>query len=172
MESENIIAGPSHSQIPEDVSSSEAPLRPLPTTHFYSIEYPGYVQPTSVPKAIENLGGQSQVDSAFRRGNSKSESILELKLRPGSSFAHPIPGEVLPTSNILLKVVKRRRKRREGDLESASLGEYTIEALGTISKTARFRSELCVGRTFLAQGFDSLFADVHRYGGLSVSTRY
>ncbi|KAI0951979.1 hypothetical protein AcV7_007922 [Taiwanofungus camphoratus] len=124
-----------------------APERPLPSTHFYSIEYPGYVQPTSVPLAVERLGGQGSIDNAFKRSSAKTEALLELHLRPGNPFAHPVPGDVVPTNNVLLKVVKRRRKEPQGEREEESgadkagtIGEYTVEAVGVIPKTARFRS--------------------------------
>lgn len=120
-----------------------APERPLPNAHFYSVEYPGYVRPTSVPLAIERLGGERTIESAFRRasGRDKVESLLELRLRPGNPYAHPVPGEIVPTSNIVLKVVKRRRKRKDGDAPGEGAGgEYTVEAVGVVPKTARFRS--------------------------------
>lgn len=142
----DVEAGPSRlpavqADASKETTTNAAPLLPLPSTHLYSIEYPGYVQPTSVALALERLGGQANVESAFKRTSNKSDSVLELNLRPGNPFAHPIPGEVVPTSNILLKVVKRRRKRKDSDDASAPVGEYTVEALGVISKTARFRSE-------------------------------
>ncbi|KAI0662974.1 RNA polymerase III transcription factor IIIC subunit-domain-containing protein [Cubamyces menziesii] len=127
--------------------ATPAPERPLPSTHFYSVEYPGYVRPSSAPLAIERLGGPHAIDSAFRRasGRDKVESLLELRLRPGNPYAHPIPGEIVPTSNIVLKVVKRRRRRKdgqefEGGQQDGAVGEYTVEAVGTVPKTARFRS--------------------------------
>ncbi|KAJ3884169.1 hypothetical protein GG344DRAFT_84464 [Lentinula edodes] len=55
-----------------------------------SVEYPGYVQPASVPQAIRNLASPSK--TAFRRGTSKPETLVELKLQPDDSFVHPIPG--------------------------------------------------------------------------------
>lgn len=116
-----------------------APLRPLVSTHYYSIEYPGYVQPTSVPLAVERLGGQPSIDTAFKHVSGKTYSLLELHLRPGDPFAHPVAGEVITTNNILLKIVKRRKKRLEGKVEHP--GEYTVEAMGVIPKTARFRSK-------------------------------
>ena len=110
---------------------------------FYSIEYPGYVQPSSVPLAISNLGGQSKVDHAFKRTAPKSQALLELSLRPGNPFAHPIPGDVVGTNNLLLKVTKRKRKQVAGD-PCTTPGEYTAEVVGIVSKTARFRSDfLC-----------------------------
>ncbi|KAI0643723.1 RNA polymerase III transcription factor IIIC subunit-domain-containing protein [Trametes meyenii] len=134
---------------PAPSAPAPAPERPLPGTHFYSVEYPGYVRPTSAPLAIERLGGQPAIDSAFRRatGRDKVESLLELRLRPGNPYAHPIPGEIVPTSNIVLKVVKRKRKRqgqrRDGagaQDDDGAVGEYTVEAVGVVPKTARFRS--------------------------------
>ncbi|EJF63038.1 hypothetical protein DICSQDRAFT_179694 [Dichomitus squalens LYAD-421 SS1] len=146
----NLNAGPSTlpSQAEKTSESSAqaapppAPQLPLPAAHFYSVEYPGYVKPTSAPLAIERLGGQHAIDAAFRRatGRDRVESLLELRLRPGNPYAHPIPGEVVHTSNIVLKVVKRRRKRKDGDPGDGAIGEYTVEAVGVVPKTARFRS--------------------------------
>ncbi|KAI0637731.1 RNA polymerase III transcription factor IIIC subunit-domain-containing protein [Trametes polyzona] len=124
--------------------SEPAPERPLPNNHYYSVEYPGYVRTASVPTAVERLGGPNAIDSAFRRasGRDKVESLLELRLRPGNPYAHPVPGEIVPTSNIVLKVVKRKRKIKEGEAGpiDGAVGEYTVEAVGVIPKTARFRS--------------------------------
>lgn len=111
---------------------------------FYSVEYPGYVQPSSVPLAINNLGGQSKVDHAFKRTAPKSQQTpLELSLRPGNPFAHPIPGDVVGTNNLLLKVTKRKRKQVDGD-PCTTTGEYMAEVVGVVSKTARFRSNFYV----------------------------
>ncbi|KIM42935.1 hypothetical protein M413DRAFT_70152 [Hebeloma cylindrosporum] len=125
--------------------SPPAPERTLPQHSFYSVEYPGYVEPASVPTAINTLGGQSSVDRAFRRTGVKSDALLELSLRPGNPFSHPIPGDVVGANNLLLKVVKRKRKRGEGSSSTSSsgdgaVGEYTAEVVGIMAKTARFRS--------------------------------
>ena len=140
---QNAEAGPSGTgkeptppPVPEVVA---APQHPLPSTQFYSVEYPGYVQPSSAPLAVERLGGQASVDAAFKRTGGKSSSLLELSLRPGDPFAHPIAGEIVATNNVLLKVVKRKRKKSSENGQSS--GEYTVEAMGVVPKTARFRSE-------------------------------
>ncbi|KAF9013348.1 RNA polymerase III transcription factor IIIC subunit-domain-containing protein [Cyathus striatus] len=121
-----------------------APEHHLPQTAFYSVEYPGYVRPESVPLAIRNLGGQVKLDNAFRRTLPKTEALMELSLHPGNPFSHPIPGDVVPTNNILMKVVKRKRKRpAEGTnatFQDGALGEYTTEVVGIVPKTVRFRS--------------------------------
>ncbi|ETW84234.1 hypothetical protein HETIRDRAFT_123874 [Heterobasidion irregulare TC 32-1] len=121
--------------------TQHAPEYALPTTYFYSVEYPGYVRPTSVPRAIHTMGGQSSLNAAFRRNASKNDGLLELNMRPENPFAHPIPGDVIPTNNILLKVVKRKRRRLNPETgENELVGEYTAEPVGVIQKTARFRS--------------------------------
>lgn len=125
-------------------SSSEALERPLPATPFFSIEYPGYVRSTSIPLAITNLGGQASINDAFKRTATKADALLELSLRPGNPFAHPVPGDVVSTSNLLLKVVKRKRRRVEGQAEGGVVGEYTAEVVGVVSKTVRFRSEYSI----------------------------
>jgi general transcription factor 3C polypeptide 5 (transcription factor C subunit 1) len=121
---------------------AEAPEHQLPQIPFYSVEYPGYVRSSSVPIAVKNLGGQTSIENAFKRAASKTESLIELTLRPDQPFAHPIPGDIVGTNNILMKVVKRRRKRgRDRDWDDGAIGEYTAEVIGIIPKTARFRSE-------------------------------
>jgi general transcription factor 3C polypeptide 5 (transcription factor C subunit 1) len=123
-------------------SQNCAPAHELPTTHFHSIEYPGYVRPESVSKAIHSLGGQSCIDRAFRRSAPREDSLLELNLRPDNPFSHPLLGDLVPTSNVLLRVVKRKLKRPPNDDDGAqTVGEYTAVATGVIPKTARFRSE-------------------------------
>jgi general transcription factor 3C polypeptide 5 (transcription factor C subunit 1) len=111
---------------------------PLPQTHFYSVEYPGYIKPASVDYAIRTLGGQAAIESAFKRTANKAESLLELNFRPDNPFSHPVPGEVVATNNLLVKVVKRKRRKLGQD---GTVGAYTIEALGVITKTVRFRGE-------------------------------
>jgi general transcription factor 3C polypeptide 5 (transcription factor C subunit 1) len=76
------------------------------------------------------------IDNAFKRNASRTESLLELNLRPGNPFSHPVPGDVCAANNILMKVVKRKR-RIAGEQE----GEYTAEVAGVIPKVARFRSK-------------------------------
>ncbi|KAJ7781467.1 RNA polymerase III transcription factor IIIC subunit-domain-containing protein [Mycena metata] len=117
-----------------------APEFPIPQTPFHSIEYPGYVRNASVPIAVQNLGGQAALAGAFKRSTAKAEGTLELKLRPGNPFAHPVPGDVVPTNNLLLKIVKRKRKDRMDADDGSLQGEYTAEIVGSTSKTVRFRS--------------------------------
>ncbi|KAG2013884.1 hypothetical protein CC2G_010749 [Coprinopsis cinerea AmutBmut pab1-1] len=123
------------------VPAIPATEHPLPQRQFYSVEYPGYVKESSVPKAIENLGGQGKIDRAFRRMAPKTESLMELTLHPGNPFAHPIPGDVVNTNNLLLKVTRRKRKQKDGvPPADGAIGEYKAEVVGVVAKTVRFRS--------------------------------
>ncbi|KAJ3807736.1 RNA polymerase III transcription factor IIIC subunit-domain-containing protein [Lentinula aff. lateritia] len=135
-------AGPSRSTT---TTNDQAQSHPLPQTHFYSVEYPGYVQPASVPQAIRNLGGPSSLETAFRRGASKSETLVELKFQPDDSFVHPVPGEVVANNSIVIKITRRKRKgtvmpglNELGQFEL--LGDFKAEAVGILHKTVRFRS--------------------------------
>lgn len=122
-------------------TATVAQEQPLPATQFFSVEYPGYVQPSSVHIALRNLGGPSSLENAFKRGAAKNEGLLELNFRPGNPFAHPIPGDIVNTSNILFKVTKRKRRKVDSDKSPDAFdGDYTVEAMGVILKTARFRS--------------------------------
>lgn len=127
-------------------TSSPAPEIQIPPVRVYSVEYPGYVQQTSVPEAVRTLGGKQALENAFRKP-SKPDAFLELRYRPDNPFAHPIAGEVVQTNSILLKIVKRRR-RAEGastdEQDIGPVGEYTVEPVGLIPGTARFRGELAL----------------------------
>ncbi|KAF8316858.1 hypothetical protein DL93DRAFT_2077675 [Clavulina sp. PMI_390] len=90
---------------------------------------------------------------------------VELRLRPEAPWAHPIPADTRSTSNLLLKVVTRRKKNRNAEEEGAApmdidhsasrssskgkekahdpstpMPEYTAEVVGLLKKTVRFRS--------------------------------
>jgi len=125
---------------------------PLPS--FVAIEYPGPVSSShaSVETALEALGGLSRVSQSLNSSD-PDKAIIELNLgnkaARAANFSHPIPGETVNTSNLVLKVTRRRRKRRkaaavqDGDL-SIQLDEkdekgYTLEIAGVIRRTIRFR---------------------------------
>lgn len=119
--------------------SKPAQIHPLPSQHFYSVEYPGYVSPGSIPDAVHTMGGQRCINNAFKRmkRNGGRDNVVDLNFRPNDAFAHPVSGDVISTNNLLLKVVKRRRKRLS---DNEPLGDYTAEVVGLIPQTLRFRS--------------------------------
>lgn len=137
-------------------ASSPAPEIQIPPVRVYSVEYPGYVQTTSVPEAVGRLGGQQALEKAFRKSN-KPDSFLELRYRPDNPFAHPIAGEVVQTNSILLKVVKRKKRvigTSTDERDAESVGEYTVEPVGLIPGTARFRGELTCQAWFLNHSYN------------------
>ncbi|KAG8891122.1 tau 95 subunit of transcription factor TFIIIC [Tulasnella sp. 332] len=95
----------------DQVSYEVAPSLPLPRTSFYSVEYPGYVSssPEAFAGALKTLGGQTSVDKVFKKPRAK---ILDLNLRPDDLFAHPIPGESVHSSKVLLKITTRKRRKK------------------------------------------------------------
>ncbi|KAJ7179308.1 RNA polymerase III transcription factor IIIC subunit-domain-containing protein [Mycena filopes] len=108
-----------------DSSAIPAPEFNIPATPFYSIEYPGYVRTTSVPTA---------------RSTAKPKEPLSSSCGQGTPSLIPLPGDVVPTNNLLLKIVKRKRKDRMDADDGTLQGEYTAEIVGSTSKTVRFRS--------------------------------
>lgn len=113
----------------------------LPSTPVYAVEYPGFVSAASIPYIIRTLGGQTSLENAFKRSATREDSLIELRFKPDNPFSHPIAGNVVPTHNILLKVVKRKRKRRDTSGSNETVGEYKAQAIGLVTKTARFRSK-------------------------------
>ncbi|CAI2172733.1 5960_t:CDS:10 [Funneliformis geosporum] len=114
-----------------------APSKIIPSRQIFVIEYPGYVK--NVDKVLQTLGGEKGLKKAV------NESLMELRFRPDDPFCHPINGDVIPTSNLLLKVTRRKKKRQNKDMnrendEQASVKEdIKFDILGIISKTCRFR---------------------------------
>ena len=140
MSDETPGAGPSSFSSQDKV----APEHPLPTGQYYAVEFPGFVQDGSESRAIQHLGGQAAIERTFKRTASKNPALLELSWRPENPFAHPVPGAMVHANNILLKVTKRKRKRRNGEELPAPDREFVAEAVGVVSKTVRFRSTCCM----------------------------
>nr|KAJ3421094.1 tau 95 subunit of transcription factor TFIIIC [Polyrhizophydium stewartii] len=100
---------------------------PLPDATYYAIEHPGYA--ATAEKLILTLGGMQRVQQAF----AQERGYIDLNFCPSDPFMHSIAGDILPTANLLLRVVRRTNKRT---------GETTIEhrVAGVVSKTCRFRA--------------------------------
>jgi hypothetical protein len=79
----------------------------IPQKAFRSIEYPGYVRPASVPRAIARLGGEKLVSEAFRKNLNVDLKLHDPGKRP---FAHPPSGKTVEVQNLVLKVTRRKRK--------------------------------------------------------------
>ncbi|PRP82724.1 general transcription factor 3C polypeptide 5-like [Planoprotostelium fungivorum] len=92
-----------------------------------AIEYPGIVK--NVDKAIETLGGTRQLSAILNQ----PEDLPRLHFRPSDPFCHPIFSDKKKTSNMLVKM--SRKKAKDGGEPS----EWKAEVIGVIRDTHRFR---------------------------------
>ncbi|KAI3929253.1 hypothetical protein MKX01_006489 [Papaver californicum] len=115
----------------------------LPDSLGFVVHYPGY--PSSIPRAIETLGGTEGILKARR---SKSNS-LELHFRPEDPDSHPAFAEVGPCCNLLLKISKKKTSGTFIDSENPSKSSTTkvanLETVACHSKTAEISQEGDVG---------------------------
>ena len=126
-----------------------APNLDVPLVKLCSVEFPGpFLSEDATNKALAALGGIEAVTRSLNAEPNSADSSLELDLSPGQLFARPIQGDPVATNDIVLRVVKRRRKnpRRDqhGRLAPGGEGVYSVEAVGAIAKTYRFRSTSAV----------------------------
>jgi hypothetical protein len=119
----------------EPMESHRLPPLNSPDAHLFSIEYPGYVknEPKSIEKFVEMCGGMPAIVKGYERSMGGRQSNIELRLRPDNPYLHPVAGEVLHSANLLLKIVRRRRKGQDEWQEKA-------EVVGVVSRTCRFRT--------------------------------
>lgn len=122
--------------------STIAPSLDLDVPSLLSVEYPLRVENTD--KAIEMIGGHEKLKKCFIEPDMK----LELRLRPGDSFSHPIHSSVLKNSNNLLlkiKIPKKIFKKNNKDIrksieqcENEDI-EYFVESFGILKQNYKFR---------------------------------
>ncbi|RVE65406.1 hypothetical protein OJAV_G00116200 [Oryzias javanicus] len=108
-------------------SSSTVELR---DRKLVCVEYPAVVRNTD--KMLETLGGEQTVSKTFADPNRR----LELRFRPQDPFCHPACGNRLSSSNILLRV--RRRVRRKDPKDT----EIQMEIVGIIGTTYKFQGQV------------------------------
>lgn len=119
-----------------------APYYSLPLRHqrFVALEYPGPIK--SITKAIDSLGGLTQISAALNsplKGDDIKKPRIELQLMRGPN-GHPVPGFIGESGNLVMRVVKRRRKRSR-TTEEQEEGVYRYDILGVAHRTVRFRGE-------------------------------
>ncbi|KAK5607720.1 hypothetical protein CRENBAI_013342, partial [Crenichthys baileyi] len=90
------------------------------------VEYPAVV--TSVERMLETLGGEQAVAKTF----SDPTKRLELRFRPQDPFCHSVCGNRLPSSNLLLRVRRRVRKKDPKDVQ------MQMDIVGIIGTTYKF----------------------------------
>ncbi|KAJ1984803.1 tau 95 subunit of transcription factor TFIIIC [Dimargaris verticillata] len=128
--------------------SSRAPVNTIPADDYFVVEYPGYVK--NPQRILATLGGLDAVSKAY---NVETKS-LDLRYRPGDPFSHAIEGEVCPTSNLLLKVTRTVRRRKQpppnDTLQAGTLSrsddpdeettKFDAHICGFVRRTVRYRS--------------------------------
>ncbi|RKP38099.1 transcription factor IIIC, subunit 5, partial [Dimargaris cristalligena] len=127
-----------------------APEGVVPMRDFFMVEYPGHVR--DVTKVLRTLGGPLAIDQAYQSKN----GALELRYRYEDPFSHSIRGQISRTGNILIKVTRRIRRRKQvartnplppplsgdsltDDEEDVQILKMSTEVCGFISQTGRFR---------------------------------
>ncbi|KAJ3257348.1 General transcription factor 3C polypeptide 5 [Boothiomyces macroporosus] len=85
------------------------------------IEFPGYFE--SVDKILPLLGGVREIKAGLNTGT--------VKYKP-NSCSTPIPGSVVNTQNLVLKIKKLTNKKGQV--------KYEYEIVGAVEKTVRFRA--------------------------------
>ncbi|KAI5481422.1 hypothetical protein MNV49_004178 [Pseudohyphozyma bogoriensis] len=122
------------------LSSFKVPSEPK----LAGIEYPGPVK--SVPRALSALGGLATVSASLNAPIDPPHSRpLHLNLNKSSPFFHPVPTSSVETGNVVVKLVKRRRKRPklvqgEDGEQWEEQGVYAMKVVGLADRTVRFRA--------------------------------
>uniref|UniRef100_A0A673CLD1 General transcription factor IIIC, polypeptide 5 n=1 Tax=Sphaeramia orbicularis TaxID=375764 RepID=A0A673CLD1_9TELE len=110
----------------EDVPGNSSTLE-LRDKKLVCVEYPAVV--TSVDRMMETLGGEQAVSKTYAHPNRR----LELRFRPQDPFCHCLCANRLSSSNLLLKVRRRTRKKDPKD------AQIHMEIVGVIGTTYKFQ---------------------------------
>ncbi|XP_024119003.1 general transcription factor 3C polypeptide 5 [Oryzias melastigma] len=119
------LQGAAEDAVPGSSSTVELRERKL-----VCVEYPAVVRNTD--KMLDTLGGEQTVSKTFADPNRR----LELRFRPQDPFCHFACGNRLSSSNILLRV--RRRVRRKDPKDT----EIQMEVVGIIGTTYKFQGQV------------------------------
>lgn len=79
---------------------------------------------------LETLGGEETVARTY----SNPARRLEMRFRPGDPYCHAVCADRYSTANLLLRVKRRKKKRRDGSDEPAEV-KYEQEILGIVANT-------------------------------------
>ncbi|XP_004075167.1 general transcription factor 3C polypeptide 5 isoform X1 [Oryzias latipes] len=111
----------------EDAVPGSSSTLELRDRKLVCVEYPAVVHNTD--KMLDTLGGEQAVSKTFADPNRR----LELRFRPQDPFCHSACGNRLSSSNILLRV--RRRVRRKDPKDA----EIQMDVVGIIGTTYKFQ---------------------------------
>ncbi|XP_013411521.1 general transcription factor 3C polypeptide 5 [Lingula anatina] len=111
---------------------------------FVCIEYPAVIE--NIDKALKTLGGEENISKTFEDPGKR----LPLRWRPDEFYCKPAYADRCDTTNLLLKVQKWRRKKKNGRTGKGMQGDkltgdrdvkYHSEVLGRVSTTYKFQSQ-------------------------------
>ncbi|GAA5913969.1 hypothetical protein JCM6882_002583 [Rhodosporidiobolus microsporus] len=128
---------PTPPPLPPGAPTYRLPLKSDRFPRFATLEYPGPVR--SVDAALGSVGGIDRVSDAL---SSDQPKPIELNLQPDNPFFHTIPAHTAKTNNVVVKIVKKRRKRPLRDEQGRVIeeGVFTLEPVGIEQQTVRFRA--------------------------------
>ncbi|KAJ3381547.1 tau 95 subunit of transcription factor TFIIIC [Lobulomyces angularis] len=112
----------------EQSDADQNSITRLPQMEFFVVEYPGYVN--NIDNVLQTLGGIGEIQKGFLK---EELPHINLKFRKNDIFSHPVVGEVVTTTNLVLKTVTRRNKL------TGNISSTKHEVVGVATKTARFR---------------------------------
>ena len=115
-------------------SSAESSCLSYNTKKLVCIDYPGYVK--NVSRVMETLGGEDNVSRTF----ANSSLRMEMTYRPNDPHSKVLCGDRSNTSNLLLRV-KRRRRRNVGEAAEPGEWKYEQEVLGIVDTTYRWTNQ-------------------------------
>ncbi|XP_043914771.1 general transcription factor 3C polypeptide 5-like [Protopterus annectens] len=101
------------------------------------IEYPAVVK--NVGNMLTTLGGEEGVSKIYADPSKR----LELYFRPKDPYCHPVCANRFPSTNMLLRVKKKTRKRKAGmsdaQQETPREVKFEMEIVGIVGSTFKFQ---------------------------------
>ena len=95
------------------------------------IEYPGYIN--NISKALVTLGGEKTVGAVLKDPYRR----VGVHFRPKDPFSKQVFGNRFEVTDVLMKVTRRRRKKKNG-VESSEDVQYECELLGVIDTMVKY----------------------------------
>ncbi|XP_015921073.1 general transcription factor 3C polypeptide 5 [Parasteatoda tepidariorum] len=98
-----------------------------------TIDYPGTV--VNLDNMIKTLGGEAEMWSTF----SNRTKRLELKFRPDDPHCKCVHGDMIKTTTLMMKVIKRTKKSSKKEVKKKE-PTYSMELLGVSCSSYKFQS--------------------------------
>lgn len=103
---------------------------------YVAVDYPGVV--VNDDKMVQSLGGEVEISKVYN----DSQKRLELRYRSGDPYCKCAHGDRFNTTNLLMKVIRRTRKRTNENGVTEKSVEYIVECLGAVPITYKFKAKM------------------------------